>query len=108
MHIFELNFHFFNWKYEISKDTSVYFTRTLRLYQFDDEVPVTLEVRGMWSTPSFLSLPGPLWIGVVAPDRILSMRQIELNYVLVLKWIAWNRIVLTFKLHIYAKLNCLK
>ena len=32
----------------------------------------------MGSTPSLLSLPGPLWPEVVAPDRILSMGQIAL------------------------------
>ena len=48
--------------------------------QTDDEVPVML----LRSTPSFLSLPGPLWFGVVAPDRVLSMGQIELNCVLML------------------------
>ena len=32
----------------------------------------------MRSTPLLLSLPGPLWPGVVAPDRVLSMGQIEL------------------------------
>ena len=31
--------------------------------------------------------PGPLWPGEVAPDRVLSMGQIELNYVLMLNWI---------------------
>ena len=36
------------------------------------------EVSGMWSTPSLLLFPGPLWPGVVAPDRVLSMDQIEL------------------------------
>ena len=35
------------------------------------------------------SLLGPLWPGVVAPDRVISMGQIELNCT-------------------YAKLNCLK
>ena len=39
----------------------------------------------MWSTPSLPSFPDPLWPGVVAPDRDLSMGQIELfdylNYV---------------------------
>ena len=40
---------------------------------------------------SLPSLPGPLWLGVVAPDRILSMGQIELNCVLILKLIVWNR-----------------
>ena len=38
-----------------------------------------LELWGMPSTPSLLSLPGSLWTGVVAPDKVLSMRQIELN-----------------------------
>ena len=26
------------------------------------------------------SLPGSLWFGVVAPDKVLSMGQIELNF----------------------------
>ena len=43
----------------------------------------------MQSTPSLPLLPSPLGIRVVAPDRILSMGQIELNYT-------------------YAKLNFLK
>ena len=30
----------------------------------------------MWSTPLLLSLSGPLWPGVVAPDRVLFMGQI--------------------------------
>ena len=59
-------------------------------------------------------LPGPLWPRVVAPDRVLSMSQIELNcvlgqngivwnrtvsdieIVLMQNWITWNRTVLTF------------
>ena len=41
--------------------------------QFDGEVPAVLELWGMRSTPSLPSLPGPLWPGVVAPDRALSM-----------------------------------
>ena len=35
----------------------------------------------------------PLWPGVVAPDRVLSMDQIKLNSVLMLNWIVWNRTV---------------
>ena len=31
----------------------------------------------MWGTPSLPLLPGPLYPGVVAPDRVLSMGQIE-------------------------------
>ena len=41
--------------------------------QSDGEVPVILELWGMWSTPSLLLLPGPPWPGMVAPDRALSM-----------------------------------
>ena len=36
--------------------------------QFDGEVPVMLELWGMWSTLSLPLLPGPLWPGMVAPD----------------------------------------
>ena len=43
------------------------------------EVPVMLELCGMWGSPSLPSVPGPLEAGVVAPDRDLSMGQIELN-----------------------------
>ena len=52
----------------------------------DGKVPVMLELLGMCSTSLLTSLPGPL--KVVAPDRVLSMGQIELCN--------------------YAKLNCLK
>ena len=38
-----------------------------------------LELWGMWNTPSFPSLPGSLRPGVVVPDRVLSIDQIELN-----------------------------
>ena len=60
--------------------------------QSDGEVPVMLELWWMRSTPSLPSLPGPLWPGVVAPDRVLSMGQIELKCVLILNWIVRNRI----------------
>ena len=54
----------------------------------DGEVPVTLELWGMRSTPSLPSLPGPLWTGMVVPDRILFMSQIELfEY---LNWVQTN------------------
>ena len=32
-----------------------------------------LELWGMRSTPLLPSIPGPLWPGVVAPDRVLFM-----------------------------------
>ena len=50
--------------------------------QSDGEAPVILELWGMWSTLSLL--PGPIWLGEVAPDRVLFMGQIELNLVLML------------------------
>ena len=36
--------------------------------QSDGEVPVMLELWGLWSTTSLLSLPDLLWLGVIAPD----------------------------------------
>ena len=51
----------------------------------------------MWSTLSLPSLPGPLCPGVVAPNRVLSMGQIELNCVLILNWVVWNRTVYMYK-----------
>ena len=47
----------------------------------------------MWSSSLFPSLSGPLWPGVVAPDKVLCMGQIELNCVLMLNWITLNRTV---------------
>ena len=43
-----------------------------------------LELWGMRITASLPLLPGPFWPGAVAPDRVLSMGQIELKYVLML------------------------
>ena len=36
------------------------------------------EVLEMWSTPSLPLLLDPLWLGVIAPDRVLFMGQIGL------------------------------
>ena len=45
-----------------------------------------LELWGMLNTPSLLSPPGPIWLEVVAPDRVLSICQIELfDYLTVCK-----------------------
>ena len=41
--------------------------------QSGGEVPVMLELWGMWSTPSLALLPGPLRPGMVAPYRALSI-----------------------------------
>ena len=38
-----------------------------------------LELWGMWSITLLSSLPGPLGPGVVAPDRVLSMVQLEVD-----------------------------
>ena len=43
-----------------------------------------LELWGLRSTPSLPLLPGPLRLGVVALDRVLSIDQIELNSILLL------------------------
>ena len=76
--------------------------------QSDGETPVILVLWAMWNTPSLPSFPGPLWPGLVAPDSVLSMDQIELNCVLMLYWITRNRTVLIFKLRADTKLNYLK
>ena len=64
--------------------------------QSDGEVPVMLELWGIRGTPSWSSLPGPLWLGVVVSDRVLCIGQIELNCVLMLNWIARNKTALIF------------
>ena len=77
----------------------------------DVEVPVMLVLWRMQFNPSLPSFSGPLLPGVVAADRVLSMGQIELNCVLMLKWYAWIITFLTFnsvlKNYTYTKLNCL-
>ena len=50
-----------------------------------------LELWGVQSIPLLPSIPDPLWPRVEAPDRIQSMSQIELNCVLMLNKIVWNR-----------------
>ena len=47
--------------------------------QSDGEVPGMLELWGMQIIPLLPLLPGPLLPEVVAPDRVLSMGQVELN-----------------------------
>ena len=66
--------------------------------QSDGKVPVMLEVWGMRSNPLLPSLPGPLWPGVIAPDRVLSMCQIEINSVLMPNRIVKNRTVYMHKM----------
>ena len=61
--------------------------------QSDCEASVMLELWGMHSIVLLPFLLGPLWPELVAPDRVLSTGQIELNSVLMLNWIVWNRTV---------------
>ena len=56
--------------------------------QSNNETPAILELWGMRSIPSLPSLPSLLCSGVVASDRALSVGQIELDCVLMLKLIA--------------------
>ena len=64
---------------------------TYDIKQFDGDVPVIVELWGHRINPLLISLQGPLWPGMVAPDRVLSMSQKQLNSVLMLNWIVWNR-----------------
>ena len=59
--------------------------------QSDGEGLVVLELWRMQSTLSLSSLPDLPWSKVVAPDRVLSIGQRELN------WIVWNRSVYMYK-----------
>ena len=43
------------------------------LFMTLNNLMVMLELRGMLSTPALPLLPGPLWPGMVAPDRALSL-----------------------------------
>ena len=69
-----------------------------------------LELWGIRSTPSLPSLPGPLWPGVVAPDKgsIYGLNRtkpwfLDFSGIFILFYIYF-----AFKPHIYAKLNYLK
>ena len=53
--------------------------------QSDGKAPIMMKLWGIRGTPSLPLLPGPLWPGVVAPDRILSMAQIS-------NWVSKNDI----------------
>ena len=54
--------------------------------QSDGEVPAMLGLWGIRSTSSLPLLPGPLWPGVVAPDRALSMGTNRTDGILMLNW----------------------
>ena len=67
--------------------------------QSDGEAVVMLELWWMQSTPSLPSHPGPLWPGVLAPERVLWVKKNCLTFKLSeikwfkLNWIASNRTV---------------
>ena len=46
--------------------------------QSDGETPVMMEILEELSTSLFLPFPGLLCLGMVAPDSVLSMGEIEL------------------------------
>ena len=48
------------------------------LQKYEVKAPVMLGLLGMWNIPLLQPLPGHLWPGVEAPDRVLSMGKIEL------------------------------
>ena len=60
--------------------------------QSDGEVLAMLELWGMRSTPLLPLLPGPLWPGVVAPDKdpIYGLNRINSDFML--KWIVWVKL----------------
>ena len=61
----------------------------------------------MQSTPLLPSLTGLLWPRVVAPDRVLTMGQIEFNCILVLNWIVWISIVYIYTSPLAEWVGCL-
>ena len=60
--------------------------------QSDGEAPAMLELWGMRSTPSLQLLPGPLWPGVVAPDKDPIYGLNRINSILMLKRIVWVKL----------------
>ena len=61
--------------------------------QSDGPIQLMLEYWRMEWTSSLPLLSGPLWSGVLASDKALSMGQIEINGLLMLNRIVWNRTV---------------
>ena len=67
--------------------------------QSNGETPVMLW--GMRSTPLLPSLPGPLWPGVVAPDSVLYICQIEQFLVLKL-YLCWTKL---FEIELFIRIK---
>ena len=74
----------------------------------DGEVPVMLDLLGMTCSSLMPSLPGPIWSGVIAPVRDLSIWANITKLYNMQNSIAWKRTVLTFKQRAYVRLNLLK
>ena len=66
--------------------------------QSDGVTSVILELWGMQSISALSSLLDPTQPGLVALHWVLSIGQIDLNCVLTLNWIVWNRTVYIIKM----------
>ena len=65
--------------------------------QSNGEVPVMLELWGMQSTPSLPLLLCPLWPGMVAPDRVLSMgKKKKLNWIVRIRTVLISKLMLNW------------
>ena len=73
--------------------------------QSDGEVPIMLGLWGIRSTPSLPLLPGPLWPGVIAPDKGPIYGLNRTNGIIMLNWIVWNKNVFDNKPYLH--LNCM-
>ena len=58
--------------------------------QSDGEALVMMDIWGIQNIPSLSSFAGQLWLGVVEPDLVLPMGQLELNSILKLNWLKYN------------------
>ena len=75
--------------------------------QSNVKASVILELWGMRSNPLLLSLPDQLLLGVVAPDRILSMDQIKLTDRR-LNWVLTNAKIKFFEMQMFNHLTVCK
>ena len=65
--------------------------------QSDGETSIMLDLCEIRSNPLLPSLPGPHLLGLLVRNRLPSIGQIELNCVLMLNWIVWNRTIYMHK-----------
>ena len=57
-----------------------------------------LNLWGMRSIPLLPELPGPVWLGVAASNRVISIGQIELKCVFKLNRIFLNKTICMYKM----------